>query len=49
MTYREEQLILNRINELEKKQIEQDKILNKICLTLNISELGDFPVSMVEE
>ena len=38
MTYREEQLILKRIEELEKHQKEQDEILNKMrnMLTLNI-------------
>ena len=37
MTYREEQLILKRIEELEKHQKEQDEILNKMrdMLTLN--------------
>jgi hypothetical protein len=37
MTYREEQLILKRIEELEKHQKEQDEILNKMrnMLTVN--------------
>lgn len=45
MTYREEQLILNRIDELERKLQEQDKIIDKICSTLNIANLGDFPTT----
>lgn len=35
MTYREEQLILNRIEELEKKLEEQDKTLEEILQKLN--------------
>lgn len=35
MTYREEQLILNRIEALEKKLEEQDKTLEEILQKLN--------------
>ena len=40
MTYREEQLILKRIEELEKHQKEQDDIVNKLYKYIQILDIN---------
>lgn len=48
MTYREEQLILKRIENLETENKEMKQHINKIHLTLNAAKLGNFPTLINE-
>lgn len=45
MTFREEQIIFNRIEELEKKQKEQDEIIKKIEEKIRFASMG-FPTNL---
>ena len=46
MTYREEQLILKRIEELEKRQKEQDEKIKQLEEKVKLASIG-FPVNFL--